>query len=71
MVVGPGEHLCTLLEVWVLRIGMSTLTSQTVLYAEDRGLQVPMSGTSPGFTSKVQGGHPQVRGLQGGPFWGR
>jgi hypothetical protein len=43
VVVGPGEHLCTLLEVWVLGIGMSTLTAQTVLYAEDRGFQVPMT----------------------------
>ncbi len=32
----------TLLEVWVLGVGMSTLDSQTSLYAEDRGLQVPM-----------------------------
>jgi hypothetical protein len=28
---------------WVLGVGMSTLGAQTVLYAEDRGLQVPMS----------------------------
>ncbi len=30
------------LEVWVLGVGMSTLGAQTALYAEDRGLQVPM-----------------------------
>ena len=43
MVVGPGTQLCTLLEVWVLGVGMSTLDAQTALYAEDRGLQVPMA----------------------------
>jgi hypothetical protein len=42
-VVGPGTQLCTLLEVWVLGVGMSTLGAQTTLYAEDRGLQVPMT----------------------------
>ena len=43
VVVGPGTQLCTLLEVWVLGVGMSTLDAQTSLYAEDRGLQVPMT----------------------------
>ena len=43
VVVGPGAQLCTLLEVWVLGVGMSTLRAQTALYAEDRGLQVPMA----------------------------
>ena len=43
VVVGPGAQLCTLLEVWVLGVGMSTLGAQTSLYAEDRGLQVPMA----------------------------
>ena len=43
VVVGPGAQLCTLLEVWALGVGMSTLGAQTVLYTEDRGLQVPMS----------------------------
>ena len=33
----------TLLEVWVLGVGMSTLDAQTSLYTQDRGLQVPMS----------------------------
>ena len=42
VVVGPGAQLCTLLEVWVLGVGMSTLDAQTSLYAEDRGIQVPM-----------------------------
>ena len=28
-VVGPGAQLCTLLEVWVLGVGMSTLGAQT------------------------------------------
>ena len=42
-VVGPGAQLCTLLEVWVLGVGISTLGAQTALYSEDRGLQVPMT----------------------------
>ena len=42
VVVGPGAQFCTLLEVWVLGVGMSTLGAQTTLYTEDRGLQVPM-----------------------------
>ena len=41
--VGLGTHLCTLLEVWVLGVGMSTIDTTTFLYAEDRGLQVPMT----------------------------
>ena len=43
VVVEPGAQLCTLLEVWVLGVGMSTLGAQTSLYAEDRGIQVPMA----------------------------
>ena len=31
MVVGPGSQLCTLLEVWVLGVGMSTLGAQTTV----------------------------------------
>jgi hypothetical protein len=31
VMVGPGTHLCTLLEVWVLGVGMSTLVAQTVV----------------------------------------
>jgi hypothetical protein len=42
VVVGLGVHLCTLLEVWVLGVGKSTLDAQTSLYSEDRGIQVPM-----------------------------
>ena len=42
VVVEPGAQLCTLLEVWILGVGMSTLGAQTALYAEDRGLQVPI-----------------------------
>ena len=41
VVVGSGSQFCTLLEVWVLGVGMS-LGAQTALYAEDRGLQVPI-----------------------------
>jgi hypothetical protein len=41
VVVGLGSQFCTQLEVWVL--GVSIIGSQTSLYSEDRGLQVPMS----------------------------
>ncbi len=37
-----GTALYTV-EVWVLGVGMSTPGAQTALYAEDRGLQVPMA----------------------------
>ena len=43
VVVGLGTPICTLLEVWVLGVGMSTLDAQTGLYTEDRGFQVPMT----------------------------
>jgi hypothetical protein len=43
VVVGPGAQLCTLLEVWVLGVGMSTLGVDIGLYVEDRGFQVPMA----------------------------
>jgi hypothetical protein len=43
VVVGLGAHLCTLLEVWVLGLGMSTLDAQMSLYVEDWGIQVPMT----------------------------
>ncbi len=31
VVVGPGTQFCTLLEEWVLGVGMSTLDTQTVV----------------------------------------
>jgi hypothetical protein len=31
VVVGPGAQLCTLLQVWVLGVGMSTLGAQTAV----------------------------------------
>jgi hypothetical protein len=31
VVVEPGTQLCTLLEVWVLGVGMSTLVAQTAV----------------------------------------
>jgi hypothetical protein len=43
VVVGPGGQHCTLLEVWVLRVGMLTVDTTPFLYVEDRGLQVPMT----------------------------
>ena len=41
--MGLGAQFCTLLEVWVLGVGMSMFDVQTSLYAEDRGIQVPMA----------------------------
>ena len=40
---GTWETALYTVEVWVLGVGMSTLGAQTALYAEDRGLQVPMA----------------------------
>jgi hypothetical protein len=52
VVVGLGTQFCTLLEVWVLRVGMSTLDTTTFLYTEDRGLQVPMTLEQLGFLDR-------------------
>ncbi len=41
--VGLGTQLCTLIDVWVLGVEMSTLDAKTSLYTEARGLQVPMT----------------------------
>ncbi len=62
--VGPGAQLCTLLEVWVLGVGMSTPGAQTALYAEDRGLQVPMALEHGPVTSSgkaAPGPDPRIR----------
>jgi hypothetical protein len=48
VVVGPGAQLCTLLEVWVLGVGMSTLGAQT---AVRRGSGAP-STDDPGASSR-------------------
>ncbi len=40
---GTWETALYTVEVWVLGVGMSTLGAETSLYAEDRGLQVPMT----------------------------
>ncbi len=64
MVVVPGAQLCTLLEVWVLGVGMSTLGVQTALYAEYRGLQVPMTLEHGPVTSRgksTSGPDPRIR----------
>ena len=61
---GPGAQLCTLLEEWVLGVGMSTLGRKRSLYAEDRG---PPSTDDPG-ASPVRlcriGPDPQAKGLR-------
>jgi hypothetical protein len=64
VVVGPGTQICTLLEVWVLGVGMSTLGAQTAPYAEDRGIQVPMTLDHRPVTSSgkaAPGPDPRIR----------
>ena len=61
---GTWETALYTVEVWVLGVGMSTLGTQTALYAEDRGLQVPMAlehgpVTSSGKTAP--GPDPRIR----------
>ena len=67
VVVGPGAQLCELLEVWVLGVvfksGCRRLTRKR-LYAEDRGLQVPMALEHGPVTSRgktVTGPDPRIR----------
>ena len=43
VVVGPGTQLCTLLEVWVLRVGMSTLGRKRLCTPRIGDSQVPMT----------------------------
>jgi hypothetical protein len=64
VVVGPGAQLCAVLEVWVLGVGMSTLGTQKRMYAEYRGLQVPMTLEHAPVTSNdksVSGPDPRIR----------
>jgi len=43
VVVGPGAQLCTLLKVWVLRVGMSTLGRKRLCTPRIGDPQVPMT----------------------------
>ena len=43
VVVGPGAHLCTLLEEWVLGVGMSTLGHKRLCTPRIGDPQVPMT----------------------------
>ena len=43
VVVGPGAQFCTLLEVWVLRVGMSTLGRKRLCTSRIGDPQVPMT----------------------------
>jgi hypothetical protein len=64
VVVGPGAQFCTLLEVWVLGVGILTLGAETALYAEYRGLQVPMALDHGPVTSSgksASGPDPRIR----------
>jgi hypothetical protein len=47
VVVGPGAQLCTLLEVWVLGVGMSTLDVQTAVRRGSGDPSTDGPGTSP------------------------
>ena len=61
---GTWETALYTVEVWVLGVGMSTLGTQTALYAEDRGLQVPMALEHGPVTSSgkaAPGPDPRIR----------
>ena len=61
---GTWETALYTVEVWVLGVGMSTLGTQTALYAEDRGLQVPMALEHDPVTSSgkaAPGPDPRIR----------
>ena len=61
---GTWETALYTVEVWVLGVGMSTLGAQTALYAEDRGLQVPMTLEHGPVTSSgkaAPGPDPRIR----------
>ena len=55
VVVGPGAQLCTLLEVWVLRVVMSTLGLKRLCTPRIGDPQVPMTLEHPrcGFAASV------------------
>ena len=61
---GTWETALYTVEVWVLGVVMSTLGAQTALYAEDRGLQVPMALEHGPVTSSgkaAPGPDPRIR----------
>ncbi len=63
VVVKPGSQLCTLLEVWVLGVGMSTLDAQTTV-SRVSGLRVPMALEHGPVTSSgksAPGSDPRIR----------
>jgi hypothetical protein len=47
VVVGPRAQLCTLLEVWVLGVGMSTLDAQTAVRRGSGAPSTDVPGVSP------------------------
>ncbi len=47
VVVGPGSQICTLLEVWVLGVGMLTLGAQTVVRRGSGAPSTDGPGASP------------------------
>jgi hypothetical protein len=61
VVVGSGAQLCTLLEVWVLGVGMSKrlCTSETSLYAE-RVTDLKIDGVTLTATSSLDEGAADV-----------
>ena len=55
VVVGPGAQLCTLLEVWVLRVGMSTLGRKRLCTSRIGDPQVPMTMEHPQYGFAASG----------------
>jgi hypothetical protein len=47
VVVGPGAQFCTLLEVWVLGVGMSTFGTQTAVRRGSGATSTDGPGASP------------------------
>ena len=60
VVVGPGTQLCTLLEVWVLRVGMSTLGRKRLCTPRIGDPQVPMTLEHPQCGFAAPGSDPQA-----------
>ena len=61
--VGPGAQLCTLLEVWVLGVGMLTLGAQTAVRrgSGDPSTDGPGHGPVTSSGKDTPGTHPRIR----------
>jgi hypothetical protein len=63
VVVGPGAQLCTLLEGWVLGVGMSTLDANVLCTSRIGDPQVPMTLQHPRCGFAASGLIPRQRVL--------